>query len=532
MGVLSGPRKDSGGGRPGGSQGGRGGGRGSSSERSGQAGGRRSGGSGRGGERSGDGRGGKGRGKGRTEGEAKTVAPKEGGLRIKSESVIQEEEPAGTPQWDTFVSSLSGVWEGMAGAFSPITGKMEPLALDEENSYLFDALSHCFVEGGVSVPAKTGGETANGVRRQVFWTVGNAAEKNEGQYQDDVVDDVDVDVEDDVSGLAGERAKLERALAASEGASGEVRKEGGETKEGGDLEEGDELDWEEFEEGDFEEGDEFEEDDDDDMEESQVEDDVMGREPGLIFFEDGSYSRGPLDLLNNVQVDDVDPDSVADDDPQRRKYNFNPASVIEQCVVRGGHRRLRLVHTVGVEGGGLNLMRLAVTEEEWMGPLEMEDISASKESPVVPYSLRESTSSSELEGQWKVFERIATVLHGSEAEDAAGPSAVTVGGPRGDTVTVCYSTREVLRERFDETQGKAKGLKIKGRDEDEDVILLPGGVTSTISVKPEGGLTFGVGWLDEDGTRAFMERSYQANGRLDEVRSGQEVKGGWVGGSM
>jgi hypothetical protein len=45
-----------------------------------------------------------------------------------------------------------------------------------------------------------------------------------------------------------------------------------------------------------------------------------------------------------------------------------------QCVVRGGHRRLRMVHTVGIEGGGLNLLRLAVTEEEWMGPLDMEKI--------------------------------------------------------------------------------------------------------------------------------------------------------------
>lgn len=184
------------------------------------------------------------------------------------------------------MSSLAGVWEGMAGAFSPITGKMEPLALDEENSYLFDALSHCFVEGGVSVPAKTGGEkTASGVRRQVFWTVGNAAEKNEGQYQDDVVDDVDADVDDEDTELAGERAKLERALAVSEGGTSEVQMEGGETVEGDNLEEGEELDWEESEEGDFEEGDEFEEDDEDDTEESQVEDDVMGREPGLIFFE-------------------------------------------------------------------------------------------------------------------------------------------------------------------------------------------------------------------------------------------------------
>lgn len=147
--------------------------------------------------------------------------------------------------------------------------------------------------------------------------------------------------------------------------------------------------------------------------------------------------------------------------------------------------------------------------------------SSSKEAHVTPFSLLESTSSTDLAGQWKVFERIATVLHGNEAEAAAGPSTVTVGSQRGGAVTLSYSTREVLRERVDETQGKAKGLKMKGRDEDEEVILLPGGVTSTISVKPEGGLTFGVGWLDADGTSAFMERSYQADGRLDEVRSAQ-----------
>jgi hypothetical protein len=151
---------------------------------------------------------------------------------------------------------------------------------------------------------------------------------------------------------------------------------------------------------------------------------------------------------------------------------------------------------------------------------------------VVPFSLVESTASTELAGQWKVFERIATVLHGSEAEEAAGPSTASSSSPGGPPVTVSYSTREVMRDRVDETKGKAKGSKIPGRDEHEEIILLPGGITSTISVKPEGGLTFGVGWLAEDGTRAFMERSYQVNGRLDEVRSGQEVKGGWVGGSM
>jgi hypothetical protein len=49
-----------------------------------------------------------------------------------------------------------------------------------------------------------------------------------------------------------------------------------------------------------------------------------------FFLQDGSYSRGPLDLLNNVQVDAVNPDDVEDDDPRRRTYNMNPASIIEQ----------------------------------------------------------------------------------------------------------------------------------------------------------------------------------------------------------
>jgi hypothetical protein len=191
----------------------------------------------------------------------------------------------------------------MAGAFSPITGKMEPLALDEQSRYLFDALSHCFVEPGVSVPAETGGGTENGARRQVFWTVGNAAEKNDGQYQELELEHDVIDEEgegDDVSGgLDAKRARLERALAASEGGVGEENEEGGFSKKNKDLlmggaalleEEDDlqageeELDWEEGDESEYEEGDEFEEDEQV-IPESQVEVDVMGREPGLVFFE-------------------------------------------------------------------------------------------------------------------------------------------------------------------------------------------------------------------------------------------------------
>lgn len=41
----------------------------------------------------------------------------------------------------------------------------------------------------------------------------------------------------------------------------------------------------------------------------------------------------------------------------------------------GGHKRLRIVHTVSIEEGEkLEVLRLAVFEEEWMGPCNMKSI--------------------------------------------------------------------------------------------------------------------------------------------------------------
>lgn len=44
--------------------------------------------------------------------------------------------------------------------------------------------------------------------------------------------------------------------------------------------------------------------------------------------------------------------------------------------MRGGHSRLRLVHTISVEEGGesIQLLRVAVYHEEWMGPCNMKSI--------------------------------------------------------------------------------------------------------------------------------------------------------------
>lgn len=58
-----------------------------------------------------------------------------------------------------------------------------------------------------------------------------------------------------------------------------------------------------------------------------------------------------------MQVDDVDPDSVAEDDPQRRTYTFNPAAVIEQVGTLSAHSTplLFLCFPVGCNGSELEL---------------------------------------------------------------------------------------------------------------------------------------------------------------------------------
>jgi hypothetical protein len=46
------------------------------------------------------------------------------------------------------------------------------------------------------------------------------------------------------------------------------------------------------------------------------------------------------------------------------------------------------------------------------------------------------------------------------------------------------------------------------------------------------GLQVGLHWLVDDGSCLFIERQYDADGVLAEVRQGSAVKGGWSGGRM
>lgn len=46
-----------------------------------------------------------------------------------------------------------------------------------------------------------------------------------------------------------------------------------------------------------------------------------------------------------------------------------------QCLVKGCHKRIRIVHTIEFTNGGseIQIMRVAVYEEEWVGPTSVVD---------------------------------------------------------------------------------------------------------------------------------------------------------------
>lgn len=59
-------------------------------------------------------------------------------------SLFSLKEPVIKPAWDTFASSVSGIWKGVAAVFSPFTAEIEPIGVGIQNENLYDAytLSH------------------------------------------------------------------------------------------------------------------------------------------------------------------------------------------------------------------------------------------------------------------------------------------------------------------------------------------------------------------------------------------------------
>ncbi|KAA8515835.1 hypothetical protein F0562_018554 [Nyssa sinensis] len=74
-------------------------------------------------------------------------------MLMEVETVLQTQEPVIRPAWNTFASSVSGIWKGVGAVFSPITSEMEPVEIGIKNENLFDCYTLSHIEtGAISLP--------------------------------------------------------------------------------------------------------------------------------------------------------------------------------------------------------------------------------------------------------------------------------------------------------------------------------------------------------------------------------------------
>ncbi|XP_047253855.1 uncharacterized protein LOC107845474 isoform X4 [Capsicum annuum] len=377
-------------------------------------------------------------------------------MLMEVETVLQTQEPVILPAWNTFTSSVSGIWKGVGAVFSPITAEMEPIEIGNKNEHLFD----CYTLSRIDVEPSPSVSQRSIIRRKVNWVTvnprGEVPEPNGGDYRS-----LEKPTDEALSFHMHETP--DRKL----------------------------RNLPKFESFDLGKTDIMEED-------------TMGMEPGLVFFEDGSYSRGPVDIPVGDSVES--------------KYYLSPTFKFEQCLVKGCHKRLRMVHTIEFSNGGsdIQILRVAVYEEQWVGTANLADQS-DMELDVELFSQRRRVQPSELTGSWKVFEMSATPIYGEDNTMEATPG-----------VPYVYLCTENLKKR------SLPEHPVYFREEemldmqDATVLWLPGGVTSYVDVNKDGTLCIGVGWYSDEGVNLVMERDYETDGKLKEVRWKSEVKRRWT----
>lgn len=382
-----------------------------------------------------------------------------GAMLMELETVLETQEHVIRPAWTTFVSSVSGIWKGVGAVFSPINAEMEPVDTGKNNQYLYDCYTLSRLQA-VQLDKKT-----PQIQRKINWVTlnpygekqkelgGSSSNKDEGKHE---------------GASSGMKERSHRSMA-----DHAIPK---------------------FESFNFEKSD-------------LMEEDIMGMEPGLVFFEDGSYSRGPVE----IPVGGLD----------ESKYYLSPTYKFEQCLVKGCHKRLRIVHTIEFSNGGtdIQILRVAVYEEQWVGPVNIDETSE-VELDVKPFSQRKRIRPSELAGQWKVFEMSATPIYGDDI--AATPDETNGGGP-----PYVYLCMETLKKRSLPENPAYFGEEEMLDMQDVTVLWLPGGVTAYVDVKNDGILCIGVGWYSDEGINIVMERDYDTDGKLRDIRYKSEVKRRW-----
>lgn len=79
------------------------------------------------------------------------------------------QEPVIRPVWNTFASSVSGIWKGVGAVFSPITAEMEPIEIGNKNENLYDCYTLSCVQ---EIPASNG-ELTSQIQRKINWVTLN-----------------------------------------------------------------------------------------------------------------------------------------------------------------------------------------------------------------------------------------------------------------------------------------------------------------------------------------------------------------------
>ncbi|KAL5131478.1 hypothetical protein HKD37_12G034366 [Glycine soja] len=369
-----------------------------------------------------------------------------GAMLVEVETVLQTQEPVIKPIWNTFASSLSGIWKGVGAVFSPITAEMEPMEIGSKNEHLYD----CYTLSRIEAVPSVSGERTSQIQRKVNWVTLNPY----GEIPQHI---------------EGSNVAKDKQHKSSDNVINHVLPI--------------------FESFDFKRSDVMEED-------------VMGCEPGLVYFEDGSYSRGPIDIPVGEYND--------------TKYYISPTFKFEQCLVKGCHKRIRIVHTIEFINGGsdIQILRVALYEEEWVSPASIDDQS-DMEFDAKPFSQRKRTKPSELTGSWKVFEVSATPVYDEESTE------------EGNAAPYVYLCMENLKKRSLPENTNYFGEEERLDMQDVTMLWLPGGVTCYVDINKDGILCIGVGWYSDEGINLVMERDYGLDGKLKEVRWKSEVKRRW-----
>lgn len=94
--------------------------------------------------------------------------------------MLSFQEPVILPSWNTFISSVSGIWKGVGAVYSPITAEMEPIEIGNKNEHLFD----CYTLSRIDIEPSPSASQRSLIRRKVNWVTvnphGEVSESNGG----------------------------------------------------------------------------------------------------------------------------------------------------------------------------------------------------------------------------------------------------------------------------------------------------------------------------------------------------------------